>query len=123
MSFALIAGVGPGTGSALARKFATAYPVILFARNPANYEPVVAEINQAGGKAVGIGADVADEESVRRAFEKVDEVRKGWGDGKEGEGKGFGLAAAVYNVGGGFVRKPFLELGREEFEGGWKSNG
>lgn len=28
----------------------------------------------------------------------------------------------VYNVGGGFVRKPFLELSLGEFEAGWESN-
>ena len=59
---------------------------------------------------------MADEESVTNAFAEIEQVSKGWGaDG--------GLAAAVFNVGGGFVRKPFLELSRDEFEGGWKSNG
>lgn len=112
--FAIIAGVGPGTGASIARKFAAAYPVILLARNPGNYEAVVSEINQSGGKAVGISADVADEESVKKAFLKIEQdyVKK---DGH--------LAAAVFNVGGGFVRKPFLELSTEEFEGGFKSNG
>jgi soluble lytic murein transglycosylase-like protein len=33
------------------------------------------------------------------------------------------LAVAVYNVGGGFVRKPFLELSAKDLEGGWESNG
>jgi hypothetical protein len=33
------------------------------------------------------------------------------------------LAAAIYNVGGGFVRKPFLELTEKEFTDGWASNG
>lgn len=80
------------------------------------------EINSSGGKAVGIGTDVTDEGSVRGAFERIEELRRseeGFG-GKDEEG---GLAAAIFNVGGGFLRKPFLELKTEEFEGGWKTNG
>ncbi len=119
---ALIAGVGPGTGASLARKFASAYPVVLLARSPSNYEGVVKEINASGGKAVGISADVSDEESLQKAFE---EVKKGvlFGGSGRGEGEGVGIAAAVFNLGGGFVKKPFLELSKEEFESGWRSNG
>tara|TARA_R110002060_G_scaffold21712_4_gene29495 strand:- start:427 stop:618 length:192 start_codon:yes stop_codon:yes gene_type:complete len=39
------------------------------------------------------------------------------------EFKGKNLAAAVYNVGGKFVRKPFLELSLEEYEAGYEANG
>ena len=74
--FAIIAGVGPGTGASIARKFAAAYSVVLLARNPANYEAVVSEINQSGGRAAGITADVADEDSVKKAFSKI-EARTG----------------------------------------------
>jgi hypothetical protein len=41
----------------------------------------------------------------------------------EKEFKGKKLAAAVYNVGGGFVRKPFLELTQDEYEAGYRANG
>lgn len=114
---AIIAGVGPGTGAAVARRFAQAYPVVLLARSVSNYEPVVDEINKSGGKAVGISADITDEESVNGAF---DQIKQGglWKDSGE-----FGVAAAVFNLGGGFVKKPFLELTKEEFESGWKTNG
>lgn len=114
---AIIAGVGPGTGAAVARKFAKTYPVVLLARSASNYEPVVAEINESGGKAVGISADITDEESVKGAFDKITQGGL-WKDGGE-----VGVAAAVFNLGGGFVRKPFLELTKEEFATGWKSNG
>lgn len=110
---AIIAGVGPGTGAAVARKFAQIYPVVLLARSASNYEPVVDEINKNGGKAVGISADITDEESVNGAFDQI----------KKQGGAEFGVAAAVFNLGGGFAKKPFLELTKEEFEGGWKSNG
>lgn len=116
---AIIAGVGPGTGAAVARRFAQTYPVVLLARSASNYEPVVDEINKSGGKAVGISADITDEESVNGAFDQIKKQGGLWKDG----GDGFGVAAAVFNLGGGFAKKPFLELTKEEFESGWKSNG
>ena len=108
---AIIAGVGPGTGAAVARKFALQYPVFLLARNPDNYESLVQEINDRGGWARGISTDVSDAGSVKRAFEEI---------GTEAGGK---AAAGVFNVGGRFVRKPFLELSSDEFETGWEANG
>ncbi|KAL8765446.1 MAG: hypothetical protein Q9209_007473 [Squamulea sp. 1 TL-2023] len=111
LPFAIVAGVGPGTGATVAKKFGTAYPVALLARNPANYEDAVKEIKAAGGKAIGISADVTDPESVKAAITQTQEE--------------FGnkCAAAVFNVGGSFVRKPFLELELQEFESGWEANG
>ncbi|KAL2438283.1 hypothetical protein ABEF95_005867 [Exophiala dermatitidis] len=111
-AWAVVAGVGPGTGASVARRFAQKYSVALLARNPANYDSVVAEINAAGGKAIGISTDVSDGKSVKNAFEQL---KKELG--------GATLAAAIYNVGGGFIRKPFLELTEEEFEVGWAANG
>ncbi|KAI9828119.1 MAG: hypothetical protein M1832_003646 [Thelocarpon impressellum] len=111
-SFAIIAGVGAGTGACIARRFAKAYSVVLLARNPDNYNPLVKEINDAGGKAVGISADAADADSVKSAFGQISK-----------EFAGAPLAAAVYNVGGRFVKKPFLELSLDDFEAGWEANG
>ncbi|KAI9769206.1 MAG: hypothetical protein M1840_004335 [Geoglossum simile] len=111
-AYAIIAGVGAGTGASVARRFAQAYPVALLARNPANYSSLVAEINSAGGTAIGISADVTDGESVRKAIGEIEQ-----------EFSGGSLAAAVYNVGGKFVKKPFLEMGVEEFRAGYDANG
>lgn len=72
----------------------------------------MSEIKANGGHAIGIDTDVTDSASVASAFEQI---KKEMGDAK--------LAAAVYNVGGGFVRKPFLELTEKEFAAGWQSNG
>ena len=129
--FAIIAGVGPGTvylssptsasltdywhknqGASLARRFAKAYPVVLLARNPANYESVVNEINTSGGQALGISTDLSDATSVRSAFDKISK-----------QYAGSALAAAIFNSGGGFVHKPFLELTDEEFTHGYESQG
>jgi NAD(P)-dependent dehydrogenase (short-subunit alcohol dehydrogenase family) len=84
----------------------------VLARNPSNYDGVVDEINSSGGQALGISADVSDVASVQSAFEKISQ-----------QYKDMPLAAAVFNSGGGFVRKPFLELTEEEFAAGFKSQG
>ena len=83
----------------------------LLARNPHNYESVVREIADSGGKAIGISTDVSNAASVKDAFAQIAQAFP--------EAP---LAAAVYNVGGGFVRKPFLELTEEEFTAGYDSN-
>lgn len=70
------------------------------------------EINDAGGKAIGISTDTADGKSIQSAFDQINKER--------GSAP---LAAAIFNVGGGFVRKPFLELSAQEYEGGWQANG
>lgn len=85
---------------------------MLLARNPANYEPVIKAITSSGGQAIGISTDVSDPSSINSAFAQIQ---------KEYAGKK--LAAAIYNVGGKFVRKPFLELSLEEYEAGYESNG
>lgn len=100
------------SGASVARVFAKKYPVALLARNPQNYEPLVEEIKAAGGYAVGISTDTSDAKSVASAFEQLK---------KEFEGKT--LAASIYNVGGKFIRKPFLELSEEDMEAGWAANG
>lgn len=107
----IVAGVGPGTGAAVAKKFAQKYPVFLLARNPSNYEPLVEEIKSKGGWAQGIPTDVSDAESVDKAFKEIKKA----GDGK--------VSAAVFNVGGKFIRKPFLDLSQEDFEAGYQANG
>ncbi|KAK5660941.1 hypothetical protein OQA88_12316 [Cercophora sp. LCS_1] len=96
--YAVIAGVGAGTGRSVALRFAKAYPVALLARNPDNYDPIVAEINSSGGRAIGISADVGDESSISSAFSTI---ASSFPDHK--------LAAAIYNASAGFPPKPFLE--------------
>lgn len=68
---AIVAGVGPGTGASVARKFAKAYPVVLLARTPENYESLASEINSSGGKALGISTDVSDAASLKNAVKEI----------------------------------------------------
>ncbi|KAL2044130.1 hypothetical protein ABVK25_012433 [Lepraria finkii] len=95
---AIIAGVGPGLHRRVppvARRFAKRIPSRPPCPHPANYESLVTEINKSGGKAIGIQTDVTSKDSVHQM---VQEVNKFKGDG--------GVAAAIFNVAGGFVRKP-----------------
>ncbi|PNS18428.1 hypothetical protein CAC42_6245 [Sphaceloma murrayae] len=108
-AWAVVAGVGPGTGAAVARKFGLEYPVALLARSPENYEPLVKEINDTGGKAIGISTDVADANSVTSAFRKI-----------ESEFGSHGCAAAIFNASGRFFRKSVLELTEKEFTAGYE---
>lgn len=62
--FAIIAGVGPGTGRSVAIRFSKAYPVVLLSRHQESYQDVVAEVNNAGGKAIGVSIDAADPSSL-----------------------------------------------------------
>jgi len=107
---AVIAGVGSGTGAAVARRFSRAYPVVLLARTSGSFESLASEINSKGGRALGIETDVSDEQSVKKAFDKV----------KDTFGSQVGIAAAVFNASGGFARKSFLEITPDDFEKGYK---
>jgi NAD(P)-dependent dehydrogenase (short-subunit alcohol dehydrogenase family) len=84
----------------------------VIARNPDNYNPLVEEINTSGGTALGLSADLSDSSAVSSVFDKISQ-----------QFKDAPLAAAVFNSGGGFVRKPFLELTEEEFTNGFRSQG
>jgi len=110
--YSIVAGVGAGTGRSVALKFAKTYPTVLLARNPENYESIVKEIKESGGQAIGISTDVSSPKSVENAFAEIQK-----------EFKGKKLAAAIYNVGGKFIRKPFLELSLEDYEAGYNANG
>lgn len=103
--FAVVAGAGPGTGRATAARFGRAYPVVVLTRRAESFEPAVREITAAGGRAIGIEADISDEASATAAFKTISEKLPG-----------HKLAAAVYNASGGFLRKPFLETKVDELE-------
>ncbi|GAB1313246.1 hypothetical protein MFIFM68171_03456 [Madurella fahalii] len=109
--YAVIAGVGAGTGRSVALRFARSYPVVLLARKPESYSEIVSEIKQQGGEALGISADTSDPQSVASAFEAI---KKQLPDKK--------LAAAIYNVGPGFAVKPFLELTPSDLDASLSSN-
>src|SRR5438067_737311 len=69
---AIVVGVGPGLGAALARRFARGgHPVALVARSRDFIDPLAAEIEAAGVRALALTADIGDAGQVARAFEAV----------------------------------------------------
>lgn len=111
--YAIVVGVGPGTGRSVAIRFSEAYPVVLLARSPESYKDVVAEITKGGRKAIGITADATDEAALKSAFETIKK-----------ELPGFKLVAAIYNVRPNSrpSMKPFLELTSVDLETSLKGN-
>lgn len=104
-SIAIIAGAGPGTGSAVARRFALAYPTVLLARSQGPLDSLIRDITENGGQAVAIPTDVTSSSSLNST---MDQIRKKFGSDMR-------VAAAIYNVGSKFTRRPFLEQSPEEF--------
>lgn len=77
---AVVAGVGPGAGAAIARKFASQYPVVCLARKSESFNDVVAEINSSGGKALGIATDLSSSTSLQAAMATIGaEFGEGYG--------------------------------------------
>lgn len=105
---AIIAGVGSGNGASVARRFAKEYIVVLLARKPASYQPVEREVNENGGKALGISTDLSDPGSVRATFSHIGEAFPN-----------IAVQAAVFNASGRFVRKPLLDITMEDLDGGY----
>ena len=97
--FAIVAGAGSGTGASAALRFAKAYPVVLLARQATSVEPIVRDIQAAGGTAFGYAADAADPASLDAAFAQIAK-----------DLPGAKCAAAVYNANAGFAIKPFLDM-------------
>lgn len=69
-SIAIIAGAGPGTGSAIARRFAKAYPVVVLARSQSSLDPLVSDITQSGGSAMSVPTDVSNSSSMTSTMAK-----------------------------------------------------
>lgn len=63
----LVTGVGPGTGTALVRRFAEGYRVAMIARSEERLAALEAELDGA----VAFPCDVSDETALRATFEKI----------------------------------------------------
>ena len=71
---ALITGVGPGLGAALARRFAReGFHVGLLARSPDFIHPLAEEISASGPRAISVVADVSRPVEARAAVQRVRE--------------------------------------------------
>lgn len=75
MDTAVIAGVGPGFGEALARRLAeSGYRVALFARSEAYLERFADELRSDGHEAVAIPTDITDPDQVAAGFQQARET-------------------------------------------------
>jgi len=102
---AVIVGVGPGLGAALARRFARGgMKVAMAARSPDKLAGLAAEL---AGTARVYACDAADEPAVTKLF--ADVVRD------------FSAPRLVVFNAGAFVRKGIMETTVEEFERCWKT--
>ena len=105
---AVVIGVGPGLGAAVARRFAAGYTVALVARNADYLAKVAAEIAAAGGRAHPVAGNTADEAAIATAF---DTIRREIGDPE----------VLVYNA----AMRPFgglVETKPSTFENTWRVN-
>jgi NAD(P)-dependent dehydrogenase (short-subunit alcohol dehydrogenase family) len=68
----LLVGVGPGLGSAIARRFAReGYRVTLIARSVATLDPIAQELGAAGAAFASVQADAGDPDGLRAALAPV----------------------------------------------------
>jgi len=106
---AVIVGAGTGTGAEVAKRFAEGgYAVALARRNADALQPLVAEIEGAGGQAQAFGADASDEGAVAALFENADRALGP-------------VEVAVFNA-AGFTMGSILDTSMESFEDMWRAS-
>ncbi|CAF0930219.1 unnamed protein product [Rotaria sordida] len=101
---AVVIGVGPGLGAALAKRFAVGgYSVGLIARKESSLQPVQKELEQLGHTALSVTADAGNVSSLQNAFNTI---RTKLGNDPE---------VLLYNA-SGFAYKSILDLKPEELQ-------
>jgi NAD(P)-dependent dehydrogenase (short-subunit alcohol dehydrogenase family) len=106
---AVIAGVGPGLGASLARKFAKeGCRLALLARSSDVLESFAEELRQDGTEILAVATNVGEPEQVTAAFERIHQ-RLGPVD----------LLVNNASASGPFGQ-PFVEITPESFTGGWQ---
>ena len=68
---AVVVGVGPGLGAALARRFAQKYAVAIIARKADYLRSLAGEIKTAGGHVLEVPADIGNHTQVEAAFASI----------------------------------------------------
>jgi len=106
---AVVAGVGPGLGASLARKFAAeGCQVALFARSTDYIEDLADDLSDPGD-GLAVTVDLTDAEAIREGFETVREE--------------FGPVDVLVNHASAASWNGLLDSNVEEFERAWDVNG
>jgi NAD(P)-dependent dehydrogenase (short-subunit alcohol dehydrogenase family) len=105
---AVVVGVGPGTGAALARRFAQGYRVALVARSADYLKTLADEIRSRGGEALEATADVGNFSEAASAFAVIRE-------------KLADPEVLLYNAGSG-VWGSIVDITAEQYEAAWRVN-
>lgn len=100
---AVIAGVGPGLGAAIAQKFAhEGCRVALLARTESYIQDLAADLEDTEGTGLAVPTDLTDAEDVAHAFESVRET--------------FGPVDVLVNHASGGAWNGIIDLSVEEFD-------
>lgn len=105
---AVVVGVGPGLGAALARRFAAGYSVAILARKAEYLKSLAGEMRRDGGDAHDIVCDVSDPAQIRAAFH---EIRSKLGE----------VDLLIYNAGTGKFGT-ITEITPEQYTSDWRVN-
>jgi NAD(P)-dependent dehydrogenase (short-subunit alcohol dehydrogenase family) len=105
---AVVLGVGPGLGAALARRFAQGYAVAINARSAEYLRSLAGELRATGGQVLEVPADVGDRAQVEAMFKSI----------RERLGQ---PAVLLYNAGSG-TWGTVTEISPEQYENSWRVN-
>jgi len=105
---AVVLGVGPGLGAALARRFAQGYAVAINARSAEYLRSLAGEIRATGGQVLEVPADVGDRAQMEAMFKSI----------RERLGQ---PAVLLYNAGSG-TWGTVTEITPEQYENSWRVN-
>jgi NAD(P)-dependent dehydrogenase (short-subunit alcohol dehydrogenase family) len=105
---AVVVGVGPGLGAALARRFAAAYSVAILARKGDYLKELGIELRQSGGTVLDLTCDVSNATRIAETFRTI--------RAKLGE-----VEVLLYNAGSG-VFGTIAEITPDQYEADWRVN-
>ncbi len=106
---AVIVGVGPGLGLAIAKKFISEdFNVVVISRNSEHLSSLLPKIDETKQRVVALSADVTDENDIISVFKRIHE-NYGHSD------------VLIYNASGKFELKGICEISPSDFISSWKA--